>query len=354
MGDRGEPEIEVSSVQDAAQVAAVVKKSRVCISAVMYSEAGETVVQACAENGCDYVDCAAVPPLLKTWIKNYDQTARRNGVALIHGAGALALPMDVMVGAAARAIATRWGAKTRDVTFCLEELDTNLSSGTVRTILSQAALGPKVIQKAQEPSALSPINHTAGDVAKSGVYRDPVLGHLSNSSVSADQNRAFIYRSWGLLEGIDKGYGPNFTYNEYNRVNSTLAGVVLLLQFYAINFIIGLARFGPIRNYLLKHAPTPGAGPTDEIARSSKVGMELLAKPDITAPGKFVNMKFSWAGGHYPLTAMLMSQTAASLIYHRELEGGIKGGCLTPAILGNDLLERIGQAGAQVTTVFSD
>ncbi|RYP52197.1 hypothetical protein DL768_002588 [Monosporascus sp. mg162] len=345
--DRLQPSmIEAVSVEDSAQVAAAVKQSRVCISVVLYGITGETVVRACAENGCDYVDCAALPPLLQTWIKNYDRTARDNGIALIHGAGASALPMDVMVWSATRDIASKWGAKTKDSS------SKNLSAGTIRTVLGQAALASKVIQDAQKPSALSPVKHTGKDTHKRGVHRDPIVGVLSNSSVTANQNRAIIYRSWGLLEGTGRSYGPNFAYSEYEKANSAFSGVVKFLQFYLVTFLISIARLGLMGNFLLSLAPEPGTGPTDEVAWAAQVGMEMLAEADTVTPGRLVNKKFLWKGGNYPLTAMLMSQTAASLLYNRELEGGIKGGCLTPAILGGDLVERVTKAGGQISTTL--
>ncbi|RYP75063.1 hypothetical protein DL769_003892 [Monosporascus sp. CRB-8-3] len=79
-----------------------------------------------------------------------------------------------------------------------------------------------------------------------------------------------------------RNHGPNFAYNEYEKANSTFSGV------------------------------------------AAQIGMEMQAEADTATPGQLVNKKFLRKGGNYTLRAMLMSQTAASLLYNRELEGGIR------------------------------
>lgn len=51
-----EPEIEVVSFDRQDDVGAVVRKATVCISVVTYCHVGDQVVQACVENGTDYLD----------------------------------------------------------------------------------------------------------------------------------------------------------------------------------------------------------------------------------------------------------------------------------------------------------
>ena len=49
-------EIEVVSFDNSAQLDAVIKSSKVCISVVLYWQVGEVVVKSCVENGTDYID----------------------------------------------------------------------------------------------------------------------------------------------------------------------------------------------------------------------------------------------------------------------------------------------------------
>ncbi|KAI1808963.1 Saccharopine dehydrogenase-domain-containing protein [Daldinia bambusicola] len=351
--DRTQPEIEIVSVDEGEKFSSIIEQARVCISSVFYAAAGEQVVRACVEGGTDYVDCAAIASLLYIWFRKYHQKAQENEVALIHACGALITPLDIICWLAVQEISSRWSLKTKDATLRLDDLDTNLSGGTVRTVLTQASLNPKVQRQSQSPSALSVIEHPLKPAPFSGLYRHPRLGLLAATSVSADQDRAIIYRSWSLLEGTEKNYGPRFEFNEYEKASSVLGGIRLIVQSYILSFIMSLARIGPIKNFLLSLAPEPGNGPSSEVAKSVPVSMEVLATADWgtpeAKPTKFARVNFLYTGGHYPVSAMFMAEAAASLLYSRKLEGNITGGCLTPAILGSDFVERTRSHGAQYT-----
>jgi short subunit dehydrogenase-like uncharacterized protein len=54
--DRIQPDVLILSVAQLVPIAAVVKMAKVCISTVQYHSVGHIVVQACAENGTDYID----------------------------------------------------------------------------------------------------------------------------------------------------------------------------------------------------------------------------------------------------------------------------------------------------------
>lgn len=214
----------------------------------------------------------------------------------------------------------------------------------------------QVQKEVQRPSALSTIEHPGKPPTVPVLHRHPRLGWLAATSITADQDRAFIYRTWGLLEGTDKSYGPRFEFNEYEKASSIFTGIGLVVQYYVLSLIMGLARIVPIKNLFLSLAPTPGSGPNAELAKSVPVSMEALVAADMedegTKPIKSARVNFLYTGGHYPLSALFMAQAAASLLYTRRLEGNIKGGCLTPAILGADFVERTQSVGVQYTTRF--
>ncbi|OTA97039.1 hypothetical protein M434DRAFT_392219 [Hypoxylon sp. CO27-5] len=349
--NRTQPVVEIIAVEDHEKLNSIVGEARVCISTVFFAEAGEQVVQACVERGTDYVDCAAIPSLLYPWIRKYHKKARENGVVLIHACGALVAPVDLIVWLAAREIDAQWSLKTKDVTLGLDELDTNLSGGTVRTVLAHKALSPETIKQVQSPSALSPIEHPLKPSTFRGVHRNYHLGLLTATSSTDDQDRALIYRTWGLLEGTEQSYGSRFEFNEYEKAPSFLKGIGLILRSYFLAFIMSLARIDLIKNLLLSLALHPGSGPGPELAKSVPVSMEVIAAADSggdgVKPTKFARVKFLYTGGHYPASAMFMAQASASLLYKRELDGGITGGCLTPAILGSDFIDRTRSANAE-------
>jgi hypothetical protein len=88
------------------------------------------------------------------------------------------------------------------------------------------SIDAKTMAESLQPWALSPIEgRKAPDGANMlGLRHDKTLGLLSTSSSTVRQNRVLVHRSWALLDG-GKLYGPNFFYNEYQKVPSSFAGV---------------------------------------------------------------------------------------------------------------------------------
>ncbi|KAI1386969.1 Saccharopine dehydrogenase-domain-containing protein [Hypoxylon trugodes] len=351
--DRTQPHIEVINVNNTDKLGSVVEQAKVCISAVYYTAAGEQVIRACIESGTDYIDCSVMSSLLYTWTRKFHKQAQDSGVALIHACGDMITPLDLVCWLAVQEIQSRWSLKTGDVVLRMDGFETNMSGGTIRTILPHASLSPKVIKQVQSPSALSPIEHPGEPSPFWGMRRHPQLGLLAATFPTADQDRAIIYRTWGLLEGTEKSYGPNFEYNEYAKAPSVLGGILMILQSYILSFLLSLARIGPIRNYLFSIAPAAGSGPSAKVAESAQVSLEVFAKADPGISGaestKSVRVSYLYPGGHYPLAGLNMAQAAASLLYSRKLGGNITGGCLTPAILGPDFIERTKSVGVQYT-----
>lgn len=223
------------------------------------------------------------------------------------------------------------------------------SGGTVKSMLTRTNLDEKTIQESQSPWYLSPVKgqQYVDDKANFfGIRHDPVLGTLSPSSLSDLQNRAVVHRTWGLLDGGSR-YGPNFRYSEYNKASSTIAGIVDILKAKGISLMFTLA---PLRAILRIILPKPGDGPDVEKEKNAVVDMEAVALTDSedgsTSPKVYARFRFS--GGPYTATAAWLAQGAASLLYTRKLEDGVVGGCLTPAFLGADLVERIQEAGAEL------
>jgi short subunit dehydrogenase-like uncharacterized protein len=89
--------------------------------------------------------------------------------------------------------------------------------------------------------------------------------------------------------------------------------------------------------------PVPGQGPDLEKEKNYRVEMEAIALAD-TDDDKITlraYSRFAYPGGPYHATGAFLAQGAASLLYVRKLDGGAVGGCLTPAFLGADLIDRI-------------
>ncbi|KAI1390485.1 Saccharopine dehydrogenase-domain-containing protein [Hypoxylon trugodes] len=346
--ERLQPEIEVISLDDRSQVDSIIKDTKVCISVVLYWQVGEVVVKSCIANGTDYIDVAGDIPLLQTFIEKYHEAAVNAGVALIHVCGAFTAPQDLLAWATARELAQKTSRTTKEVILSNTSLALSPSGGTVATMMAGSSFDPQAVQESKQPWALSPIKGTQLSTPTNalGIRRDPVLGLLAASSISAIQNQALVHRTWGLLQGTSQDYGPNFQYNEYNKVSSTIAGLLSMLETALLSAFLEV---GPLRRIAKLFLPAPGDGPDIEKTRHDRVKFEAVAIADTygddNEPPRAYG-SFSYPSGAYFVTALFLAEGAASLLYHRRLENDVAGGCLTPAFLGDDLLDRIRAAGA--------
>ncbi|KUJ21405.1 uncharacterized protein LY89DRAFT_681909 [Mollisia scopiformis] len=350
--DRLQPTIEIVNIEDKSQLETLVRKAKVCISVVSYDSVGAEVIEACIQSRTDYIDTAGSIPCLRKWINEYHDAAQSAGVVLIHSCGTFSAPQDLLTWTSVRELDKNSSLKTKELILSLLSMPSDPSGGTVESIEARESLGAKVLQESEQPWYLSPIKGL--ELSKStnffGMRHDPFLGELSASSMSAAQNRAVIHRTWGLLDG-GKDYGPNFQYHEYKKAKSTVAGILQILNSKAIALLLAIAPFRAMAKIIL---PAPGQGPDLQKERNYRVEMELVAVADTdddrTAPR--VHSRFAYPGGPYHATGAFLAQGAASLLYARELEGGAVGGCLTPAFMGADLIERIQGVGGKLYTMM--
>ncbi|RYP05652.1 hypothetical protein DL764_003661 [Monosporascus ibericus] len=218
----------------------------------------------------------------------------------------------------------------------------NVSGGTLESLMHSLSRDPNVLKETSQAWALSPVEgrETSSATNVFGLRHDRDIGLLSASSATATTNKLVVHRTWGLLRSTDKDYGPNFQYNEYDRATSPLSGISRVLS---TGVLFGLLSFAPVRNIASRFLPNPGDGPDVEQTRNSRIAVEVVAVPDVTeeerAPRALAT--FSYPSGPYHATALFLAQGAASLLYAKKLAGGYAGGCLTPAILSDDFMQRI-------------
>lgn len=181
-----------------------------------------------------------------------------------------------------------------------------------------------------------------------GIRQDPHLGVLAASTFARTENRAVIHRTWSLLNGRVPGYnGAGFHYNEYEKASSVFNGWLRIAGQYVMATVLSSAILYKVLKSLF---PAEGEGPDPEESKKLTVRMEVHAVAEVGSGEKprRVRAGFTYPGGPYLATAMFLAEGGVSLVYSDTLEGGVAGGCLTPALLGDDLVERIRKAGARI------
>ncbi|KAK1245613.1 hypothetical protein MKX08_005242 [Trichoderma sp. CBMAI-0020] len=345
--------IEIVDVEDKDQLITTVKKARLCVSVVSYHHVGPLVIEACIEGVTDYIDTHdAILLTLANYIVLELYLAYGNGSTITTAqlsSQVLFAPHDLLTWSSVRELEQSSSLKTKELVLSLLEMPSDPSGGTVESMMMRGGFDAKIQYESQQPWYLSPITgrRNLSSTNLLGVRHDPTLGIISASSLSDVQNRAVVHRTWGLLSG-GMAYGANFQYSEYKKASSTLAAMFQMLNTMAIKLML---TFPPLRAIAAMVLPAPGQGPDPAKEKNYRFEMEAVAiadtDDDATAPRAYSH--FAYPGGPYHATAALLAQGASSLLYHRKLEGGVSGGCLTPAFLGQDLIERI----RAVSTDFS-
>jgi short subunit dehydrogenase-like uncharacterized protein len=151
-----------------------------------------------------------------------------------------------------------------------------------------------------------------------------------------------------LQHGRVAGYGPNFQYNEYLKASSVLTGILHILGYF---FVTTIMHTRLVYKWLRKSLPPAGEGPDVEKSRQGVIKLAVQAIAEEAQPGEAprrVVAHFTYKGGPYLATAMFLAEGASSLLHNRIVGGDIPGGCLTPALLGDDLLDGVQKAGAKI------
>lgn len=199
----------------------------------------------------------------------------------------------------------------------------------------------KTAADALDPWLLSPIKGGTAEnpIDSWGIRKDPYLGVLVASAYGAKQDRAVVHRTWGLLQG-GREYGSNFHFNEYDGVTSYFHGLWRMFNSKLLGLFLSL---GPIARFFL---PKEGDGPDPETTRYALAELEAVAVAEGDETKRAL-ARLKFVGGSYHLTAAVLAQGAASLLYNRKLQGGYQGGNLTPAMLGEDFVNRLRVAGME-------
>ena len=169
----------------------------------------------------------------------------------------------------------------------------------------------------------------------------PQLGILT-SSIFAAPNRVIVQRSWALQDG-GRLYGPRFTYEEYRRVRNRIFGAGI---HFALG-LLGLVIVTPLLRWIVKRFMyASGEGPSKESTKDELVEYRAIGTADQDSPTQNRALaRFRYDGGIYYLSGLLLAEAAMVILQNDDLADNLGGGVLTPAMLGQPLIDRLRSAG---------
>lgn len=353
--NRPQPSIEVVNL-NLDELSLLAKKTKVILNTIgPYHKYSTPVVEACAKTGTHYLDVTGELPWTMDMIEQYHTTAQKSKAILISQAGVESAPSDLISFSLAKFIKETLNADTGAVVATIHEMKGTPSGGTLSTIFTIMDSYPlSTLQRRHQGNwASSPVAHPnftnppapasssqsiLGKTLLSrltGVVNFPDLGILTVQPMG-NVNRGIVQRSWGLLDS-GKYYGPNFSYNEHLSVRNRLVGMLFYL-----GLTIGMIAVAipPIRALLSRLVTAPGQGPTERAAKEESLELRAVAQVDDRS-GRRAMGSFRYKGGMYNLTAAILVEAGMILAKNEELVGRLGGGYLTPAMLGQHLIDRL-------------
>ena len=160
IGAGGEIALLRSDSNDAASLAALVRRCRVVLTTVgPYQLYGSPLVAACAEVGTDYVDLCGETAWMRAMIDAHHSSAKASGARIVFSCGFDSIPFDFGVAYLQSEARRRYGAPCARVKGRVRKMRGTFSGGTAasfRATMAAAAKDPGVLALLRDPFALTP------------------------------------------------------------------------------------------------------------------------------------------------------------------------------------------------------
>ena len=255
---------------DRAQVAAIVKRSKVvCTTVGPYAKYGSELLAACADAGTHYCDLTGEPQWMRRMIDQHHERAKQTNARIVHTCGFDSIPSDIGTFAVQQEFHRVFGRYATKVTALFGETSGGLSGGTIASAMETAREAGKDIavrKNLGNPYGLDP-DPEASKASRprvrdeTGIGWEPHLKMFTIPFVMAQINTRVVRRGHALA-GCP--YGEDFVYREVMSTPGRPGGLAM-----AVGMMGGLAGIAfamkrpKLRDMLAKRVPQPGEDPAD-------------------------------------------------------------------------------------------
>ena len=347
-------DILVADAQDQQAVDAIVSRTRVLLTtAGPFSLYGSKIVDACVRYKTHYVDITGETFWVRELMDRHHDRAAADGTRIIPCCGFDSIPSDLGAYLVVRHMQKKLGVDCREVKS-FYQIRGGLNGGTFASAANAQASGRGT--RMREPFLLNPSKARSGDELKLNrdpreARFDPDIGAWTTPFVMGMANTRIVRRSAGLFEQWNEPYGPEFRYQEYQKITGSMARAKAYGMLAALGMLQATLQSSMGRRFLTRLAPKPGHGPSQKTMDNGFFRCDLVG---IAADGRKVYGVVSDKGDPgNRATVKFLCEAALSLALNADrLPGGPKrGGVLTPATgLGDLLAERLRRAGMRLET----
>ncbi len=359
LGERAQQwPIVLADAEDTAALTTVAESADVVITTVgPYEKYGKSLVRACARAGTDYVDLTGEVLFVRDSADVNHELAHSTGARIVHSCGFDSIPSDLGVHALHERVRADDAGELTDTSLVVTSLRGGLSGGTldsIRTQIDVMKADKRLRGIVASPYALSPDRSREPDVGKQsdlalvrGDDIHPSLGGWKAPFFMAPYNTRVVRRSNALRE---HAYGRKFRYREVMNVGSSVLSAVAAggVTVGVTTLMAGLS-LPPTRYVLDKLLPKPGQGPKAETREKGHFTLDVFTR---TSTGARYQARVKANGDPgYQATALMLAESALTLVLDRDALPASGGGVLTPATaLGDALVTRLRDAGMELST----
>jgi short subunit dehydrogenase-like uncharacterized protein len=347
----------VADAADAPALERLAASTHVVISTVgPYAKYGKTLGGACAAAGTHYVDLTGEVLFARESIDANHELARSTGARIVHSCGFDSIPSDIGVHVLNRQVEADGAGELTDTTLVVTSFRGGVSGGTVdsmRNQLDTVKADRKLRRVAASPYSLSPDRAAEPDLGRQddaailrGEDVSPRLKGTLAPFVMASYNTRVVRRSNALRNWA---YGRQFRYREAMSVGaSPLSPVIAFATKLGLGALIVGLSVPPTRFVLDRLLPKPGDGPSEQARNSGYFTVDLFTT---TTTGERYTARVRAKGDPgYAATAVMLGESALTLVHDRDALPPSEGGVLTPATaLGDALVTRLRAAGMEIT-----
>ena len=244
----------------------IIRTKVICTTVGPYAIYGSKLVSSCVNHGTDYCDLSGEVQWMRKMIDQHHETAKINGVKIVHTCGFDSIPSDMGVYFTQRESLAQTGQLANKIQMRVAGIKGGISGGTYASltkVMEQAFLDKEIYKVLTNPYGLNPIEKSKGDDVRdlNSVVYDEVSKSWIGPFVMAGVNTKVVRRSNALSGYI---YGKDFRYDEAIISGKGLKGKIKG-YLTALPLLIMTAKPESfLKKIVNKILPKPGDGPTKE------------------------------------------------------------------------------------------
>ena len=328
---------------DPASLHILAKQTKViCTTVGPYAKYGSALVEACVQNGTDYCDLTGEVQWIRKMIDEHHETAKQNGVKIVHCCGFDSIPSDMGVFYLQQQAMETREAYCEQIKMRVKGARGGMSGGTVASlnnVMVEAQSDPTIFKTLQSPYGLNPIGEQTGSDKPDleGVEYDEDFESWIAPFVMAAINTKIVRRSHAL-SGYP--YGSGFRYEEAMLSGAGRKGKFRAsLMSRGIRLLTNSKPNSLIAKLVGRFSPKPGEGPNAKQRENGFFNLVFLGKWD---SGGSLRVKVTGdRDPGYGSTSKMLGESAVCLALDRE-QLPESYGVITPSVaMGNSLLERL-------------